>query len=715
MAASIVTILLPLLSVVPILLHVMTCSAFLPHPQLILNFPNRQATTLTNTVLRLAVKIKDDEVFDPSMAKKKRQLENQEENEEDTTTTTSSKKKQKKLQQSSYVPSGLTLEEYTKIKTKERERLEKMEFGIWGPKFDRMDGPLIDGMTWMFTPKLWTGEVESPPKYDGGDEDDELERLGDSDDSLRRIPTGAWEYATEYVIEINEYGDTIEHVHEWYDTYDTFYNKRWTIENIAINNVDFNKVVGVEDGKNEIQIEKMNVVKDILQALVHGFIPSSNFPFHILASETKTGTPTVEDWNIMKETELQLGLNVTSGPDILKLNSKTSDEDLICGSTISKLQFLQAIYETSQRKQQGEGGSNDDSVSDLNATAPLNTTIQMNEEEFTRQDLAEMKLCMEWYIALRRLGINDPFGREDESGSTQLATTGSASTNEKSERKDTYTTTASSTKKNVLVVEEEPEPESIVLDDTEIMFDIGRDFLSNAVMPWKHAPTGFISQTAAVDNDDDEDDTESDDDDNDTSNPIKFEWEDRYEAFRNINENARGISMKYVNFNTVDINEGKILMALETCTTIRLLLQALFLHGKILETDNTTTVDNEESLEQLERLCDPNGSMDCIPPNKAEWLLMKHVEKELNLDVTSAADDDVPTETEATNTLTTRIGGKVPKLDFLRKLQERIKGGKSFDELSQIEQAKLELKLDWYLTLRRVNINDPYPSTQTNS
>ena len=54
---------------------------------------------------------------------------------------------------SSYVPSGLTEKEWNEIKRKERQELEKKEFGAWGPRFARSERP--DG-DWMITPNLWT-------------------------------------------------------------------------------------------------------------------------------------------------------------------------------------------------------------------------------------------------------------------------------------------------------------------------------------------------------------------------------------------------------------------------------------------------------------------------------------------------------------------------------------------------------------------------------
>lgn len=54
---------------------------------------------------------------------------------------------------SSYVPLGMTAEEYAKIKKKDSDKLKKMDFGYWGPRFAKSERP--DG-DWMAMPSLWT-------------------------------------------------------------------------------------------------------------------------------------------------------------------------------------------------------------------------------------------------------------------------------------------------------------------------------------------------------------------------------------------------------------------------------------------------------------------------------------------------------------------------------------------------------------------------------
>jgi hypothetical protein len=60
----------------------------------------------------------------------------------------------------SYVPSGISREEYAKLRKGEIEKEMKMNYGAWGPRFKRTSVP--DG-DWMMMPNLWTaGRVNRP-------------------------------------------------------------------------------------------------------------------------------------------------------------------------------------------------------------------------------------------------------------------------------------------------------------------------------------------------------------------------------------------------------------------------------------------------------------------------------------------------------------------------------------------------------------------------
>ena len=59
---------------------------------------------------------------------------------------------------SAYVPSGMTPEQYTKIKKAEKEKEAKLDFGMWGPRFQQIEQPTDD---WMVMPRLWTTGFQS--------------------------------------------------------------------------------------------------------------------------------------------------------------------------------------------------------------------------------------------------------------------------------------------------------------------------------------------------------------------------------------------------------------------------------------------------------------------------------------------------------------------------------------------------------------------------
>lgn len=65
----------------------------------------------------------------------------------------------------SYVPSGLSREQYNKLKKKEADDLRKMDFASWGPRFKRDSRP--DG-DWMVMPSLWTNGFNAQPDLANG-------------------------------------------------------------------------------------------------------------------------------------------------------------------------------------------------------------------------------------------------------------------------------------------------------------------------------------------------------------------------------------------------------------------------------------------------------------------------------------------------------------------------------------------------------------------
>ena len=58
-----------------------------------------------------------------------------------------------------YVPSGLTREEYEQIKQREADKIRSMNYGAWGPRFQRQSG--APNGDWLVMPQLWTQGFES--------------------------------------------------------------------------------------------------------------------------------------------------------------------------------------------------------------------------------------------------------------------------------------------------------------------------------------------------------------------------------------------------------------------------------------------------------------------------------------------------------------------------------------------------------------------------
>ena len=73
-------------------------------------------------------------------------------------------KQPNRQQQKSYVPDGLTEEQYRKIKNEELIKQQSMNFGMWGPRFKQTDGD-PEFWNWFSSPTLWTGGFAS--NYNG--------------------------------------------------------------------------------------------------------------------------------------------------------------------------------------------------------------------------------------------------------------------------------------------------------------------------------------------------------------------------------------------------------------------------------------------------------------------------------------------------------------------------------------------------------------------
>lgn len=92
----------------------------------------------------------------------------------------------------SYVPDGLTPDEYRKIKQQESDRLKNMNFGMFGPRFRQSERP--DG-DWFLTPSLWTtGFKSNVMSSSNGDNN------GDSTSVFKRVAKFGKKYAAAYFL-----------------------------------------------------------------------------------------------------------------------------------------------------------------------------------------------------------------------------------------------------------------------------------------------------------------------------------------------------------------------------------------------------------------------------------------------------------------------------------------------------------------------------------
>ena len=72
-------------------------------------------------------------------------------------------------QTKSYVPDGLTEEQYQRIKNDELATQKSMKFGMWGPRFSQVDGD--PDSNWFNLPSLWTGGFNASQQNAGSVKD----------------------------------------------------------------------------------------------------------------------------------------------------------------------------------------------------------------------------------------------------------------------------------------------------------------------------------------------------------------------------------------------------------------------------------------------------------------------------------------------------------------------------------------------------------------
>lgn len=76
-----------------------------------------------------------------------------------------------------YVPDGLTEEEYAKIKSEELMKQSKMNYGMWGPRFAKINGD--PDSNWFNLPSLWTGGYDAARQKYWSNSDTNIENAED--------------------------------------------------------------------------------------------------------------------------------------------------------------------------------------------------------------------------------------------------------------------------------------------------------------------------------------------------------------------------------------------------------------------------------------------------------------------------------------------------------------------------------------------------------
>lgn len=99
-----------------------------------------------------------------------------------------------------YCPDGLTPQEYQEIKRKEAERLKKMNFGMFGPRFRQAKRPSDD---WFLMPSLWTGNFGTRQLLSKKNSDDMVNGDSEGRDKaprLRKIFDSLQTYAPAFML-----------------------------------------------------------------------------------------------------------------------------------------------------------------------------------------------------------------------------------------------------------------------------------------------------------------------------------------------------------------------------------------------------------------------------------------------------------------------------------------------------------------------------------
>jgi hypothetical protein len=268
-----------------------------------------------------------------------------------------------------YIPAGLSAEEWAMLRKKEADKHSTMNYGAWGPRFKEVKDPVASDMAWMCMPSLWTGEGALGTSEEIDDDDD---------DSVEDI---SLPITSDFLKDIQPWKHAHASSAEWASTYQRFAEQGESVQEMVQNSFTTRqKMDGLMTNDAMVSLT-CDYVGHILQGIVyHGNqhkIDLTRLAIHC--------APDLSDWDAMYQAEHDvLQMDLTEHPD---------QDGLFCGK-VSRPDFLRAILRVRFPREGGEEEEEEE-------VDPL--------DEFSQTDLAEMMLCMDWYLALRRVGIVNPF------------------------------------------------------------------------------------------------------------------------------------------------------------------------------------------------------------------------------------------------------------------------------------------------------------------
>jgi len=267
-----------------------------------------------------------------------------------------------------YVPAGLSEDQYAKIKKEEADQTAGKNYGAWGPRFDPSDKPVADDMAWMAMPDLWTGKIPD----ENVDTDFSSGERSDVDPELPLDNPSFLSNSKPWIHADAKRSDS--YLKGWRTTYSRFCRGE-TVQQIMLDLIVPEKVV-----RHILEGAIIYGAKDLVDSQT--CIDLNRIGIY--------SPPSKSDWDAMTQAEVKT-FGGTDGGIAASADTidERTDELLLCGH-VTKPDFLRAIVQIGQNRER---------------TSEQNDIL----DDFSKEDLQEMYLCMDWFVALRRIGVSRPF------------------------------------------------------------------------------------------------------------------------------------------------------------------------------------------------------------------------------------------------------------------------------------------------------------------